>query len=372
MSDTQFARFTDELIDELRGEIGKPITGVGGFLTEATGDAIHHYAMGIGDYNSLWHDLEYAAASRFGGLVAPPSILLAFNRTAWGARGLRGIHSMFSGGRFEWYLPIRLGDRLDSVVTLHDLEIKENSKFAGRTIKQIRKAKFTNQDGKLVAVCYPYSFRMERDSARERGKYDNLAIASYTEDEYQAIVAQYKDEETRGAEIRYWEDTTVGEDIPPIVRGPLTVTDIIVFLIGWGGQWVRAHGDAAAWYERHPRGGIRNEFGALEAPEKVHWDHELARRVGVPAAYDYGPQRIAWLTTLMTNWTGDDGHLQVLEAQIRRFNLIGDTTWCKGRVARKYRDGDQFKVDCEIWAEDQRGDRTAIGTATAVLKSREG
>ncbi|MGH3756878.1 FAS1-like dehydratase domain-containing protein [Actinophytocola sp.] len=369
-SSATFARITDELIEELRADIGKPIEGPPGFVSEATRDSIRHFALGVGDYNPLWIDEEHARRSTHGTLLAPPSMLFAFNRTAWGARGLRGIHSMFSGGRFEWHQPIRLGDTVSSSVTLKDLEIKERSEFAGRTIKQIREAEFRNQDGELIAVCHPYSFRMERDAARERGKYDHLTLASYSPEEYDAICAQYEQEVPRGAVTRYWEDVAVGEELPQLVRGPLTVTDIIVFLAGEGGQWLRAHGDAAGWYRRHPRGGIRNSVGALEPPEIVHWDHEFARRVGVPAAYDYGPQRVAWLTTLMTNWAGDDGHLQSLDVAVRRFNLVGDTTWCRGRVgATSVRDG-RHLVECEIWAEDQRGERTATGTAVVALPSR--
>jgi hypothetical protein len=124
------------------------------------------------------------------------------------------------------------------------------------------------------------------------------------------------------------------------------------------------------WYNRHPKGGILNSFGAYEPPEIVHWDNDLARRVGVPAAYDYGPQRMAWLGHLMTNWMGDHGFLRNMDVQVRRFNLVGDTTWCRGKVAEKWKDGGRHLVGCEIWAEDQRGDVTAKGTATIELPPR--
>lgn len=364
-----FDKLTDEALAELRAEIGTEIKGPHGYITEATRDGIRHFAMGIGDENPLWLDEDYAKKSVQGTLCAPPFILLAFNKVAWGARGLRGIHSMFSGSYFEWKRPIRLGDRITSKTILKDIEVKP-SRFAGRAIKQIREATFFDQNGEVVAIARPYSFRIERDTASSKGKYNSLELGTYTPEQYAAIAADYDKEVRRGGTPRYWEDVVVGEMIPHVVKGPLTITDIIVFLQGFGGQWLRAHGDAARWYGRHPKGGIRNKWGGLEPPEIVHWDDDMARRVGVPAAYDYGPQRMGWLGHLLTNWAGDHGFLRSLDAQVRRFNLVGDTTWCRGKVVdKRVEDGRKVAI-LEIWCEDQRGDITAKGMATVELPSK--
>ena len=48
----------------------------------------------------------------------------------------------------------------------------------------------------------------------------------------------------------------------------------------------------------------------------------------------------------------------------------GDTISCKGTIINKYdKDGEYF-VDCEIYAENQRGEKCAIGQATAGLSTR--
>ena len=126
----------------------------------------------------------------------------------------------------------------------------------------------------------------------------------------------------------------MGEAMPEVVKGPLTVTSIVAFVQGWGSLYVRAHGLAFDLFERHPALAIPNAWGVPEPPERVHWDDALARAVGVPAAYDYGPERVAWLGHLVTNWMGDAGTLARLSVQVRRHNLIGDTTWCRGVVAK--------------------------------------
>lgn len=158
--------------------------------------------------------------------------------------------------------------------------------------------------------------------------------------------------------------------MPHVVKGPLTVTDVIAWKMGWGYRpFVRAHGIRLAFERRHPTSAIPNAYGIPDVPERVHWEDELAQKIGVPAAFDYGPQRFTWMSQVVTNWMGDDGMLRKLRVQVRRTNHIGDTTWCRGKVVEKYiRDGRPL-VDCELWADDQRGRRTAQGWATVELPS---
>jgi len=91
----------------------------------------------------------------------------------------------------------------------------------------------------------------------------------------------------------------------------------------------------------------------------------------VPGTYDYGPQRSSWMCTLITNWMGDAGFLKRVRTEMRRFNIVGDTTFCKGKVTRKYVKDKTALVDFEIAAENQRGEVTTPGIATVALPSRD-
>jgi hypothetical protein len=75
----------------------------------------------------------------------------------------------------------------------------------------------------------------ERDTARPRGKYEGIRPHQYTPEALERIAADYEREEIRGAVPRCWEDVSIGEELRPIVKGPLTITDIIAWLRGWGG-----------------------------------------------------------------------------------------------------------------------------------------
>ncbi len=76
--------------------------------------------------------------------------------------------------------------------------------------------------------------RTERTKAREKKKYDAMTVEPYTDDAIAAIEAQYANETRRGAEPRWFEDVSEGDEIGPMVKGPLTVTDMICWHVGMG------------------------------------------------------------------------------------------------------------------------------------------
>jgi acyl dehydratase len=279
---------------------------------------------------------------------------------------------MFGGTNWTFYHPTRLGDRVRVKVIFKDL-IERPSTFAGRAWQQISAITFTNQDGLLLAESEAWGMRTERAAAavRTAARQDTrpLTPATYTAEQIHTIMERYAHEARRGPTPRYWEDVTVGETLPPLLKGPYTVTTAIAFEQAWGGLFIRAHGPWYAYLRRHPAAGLPNAQGIPEPPEAVHWDHDYARQAGVPFAYDYGPERISWLAHLLTHWVGDDGFLCQLNVQVRRFNMVGDLTTCHGTVTAKVFQPSP-RVQCEIWAENQRGERTAFGTATVELPSR--
>ena len=54
---------------------------------------------------------------------------------------------------------------------------------------------------------------------------------------------------------------------------------------------------------------------------------------------------------LLTNWMGDDGFLKSMHVELRRFNVVGDTTWCKGKITGKRVEDGERLVDMDIWGE---------------------
>jgi len=148
----------------------------------------------------------------------------------------------------------------------------------------------------------------------------------------------------------YWEDIQEGMEIPPLPKIATTL-----MLVRWAG----ASGD----------------FNPL------HYDNTFAASVGVGKPIVHGALKRQWLVQLMTDWIGEKGWLKKLSCQYRAMDYPrqmqsmigpqeGETWQCKGRVAKKYRDGEEHLVDCDIWVENGKGEVTTPGKATVVLPAK--
>jgi acyl dehydratase len=292
---TLFPKITDRGLENLRSRIGVKITDtLEPWCHEATRDAIRHYAHGIGDDNPLWCDPAYAAGTRWGGIIAPPSFLFATSRIISGyVGGLPGVHAMWAGADWRWHLPVRRGDEITTEAWLTGL-IEHETTFAGRSIQQVYHVDFKNQRGELVADAESWCFRTDRDLAREEGtKYAGVkarAPKRYTDEELAETYRLYAQEEVRGATPRRWDDVREGERLPTMAKGPMTVTGFIAYAQGWGGLYIRANKLAWKQIHRHAGLGIKNRFGIPDCPERVHWEGEFATLVGAPS-------RTGWATT---------------------------------------------------------------------------
>jgi acyl dehydratase len=371
----RFSLITDKGLNELRKLLNVPIEdSLEPWCYEATRDNIRHWAHGIGDDNPLWCDPAYAAKTQFGRIVAPPSFIFPLNRSFSGyVGGLAGVHAMFAGIDVTWHRPMMLGEQFTTRVWLKDL-IEHQTRFAGRSIQQIYRCEFYNQNSELAAEGDSWCFRTERDTARERGtKYEAVkqkAPVSYSREELAKIFALYEAEEIRGATPRYIEDVKIGEKLPRMVKGPMTVTGFIAFAQGWGGLYIRANKLAWKQLQKHPGLGIPNRFGIPDVPERVHWEDDLATLVGTPAAYDYGPERCSWMSHHLTNWMGDAGFLRSLKVEIRRHNPVGDTLYIDGEVMRVFEEKGAHYVEIKQTAHQQDGELSVRAMGVARLPSR--
>lgn len=372
-----FPTITDQALDALRSRIGHRIENtVEPWCHEATRDNIRHYAHGIGDDNPLWCDPAYAERSSLGGLVALPSFLFTTSRIISGyVGGLPGIHAMWSGADWRWHRWVRRNEEITTEAWLSDL-VEHQTSFAGRSIRQVYHVNFYGSGGDLVAEAESWCFRTDRDAAREQGtKYTEVKARPprrYTEEELERVWRLYEAEEVRGATPRYWEEVQVGDALPTMAKGPMTVTGFIAYAQGWGGLYIRANKLAWQQVRNHAGLGIKNRFGIPDCPERVHWEPEMALLVGAPGAYDYGPERCSWLTHHLTNWMGDDGFLVRAHCKLRRHNPEGDLLFIDGKVTGKRVEDGRHLVEIEQWAKNQDGELSVVGGGTVALPTRRG
>jgi hypothetical protein len=306
--------------------------------------------------------------------MAPPSFVFALSRILSGyVGGLPGIHAMWAGADLTWHRPMLVGTEVRTSAYLKDL-IEHQTRFAGRAIQQIYHVDFTDADGVPLVSGDSWCFRTERDTARELGtKYDEAKAREpmrYSEADLKEIFDLYEAEEVRGDEPRYADDVAVGDELPAMVKGPMTVTGFIAFAQGWGGLYIRANKLAWKQVHKHAGLGIKNRFGIPDCPERVHWENEFALMVGAPGAYDYGPERCSWLTHHLTNWMGDDGFLRRAHSKIRRHNPEGDALFIDGRIKRKFAEDGRYLVEIEQEARNHDGELSVVGGGIVELPKR--
>ena len=124
-------------------------------------------------------------------------------------------------------------------------------------------------------------------------------------------------------------------------------------------------------HDKHPALMIPNEQGVPEPPQRVHWDNAFTQRLlGLPGAYDLGPERCAWLCQGMTDWMGDAGLLTMIEARYHKFNYMGDVTRVRGRVTDKLERDGKGIVRCALECVNHRDEVTATAAAEAELPRR--
>lgn len=380
-----FGVLTDEAFERSRERIGIPDRTLSVHNLEVTPDGTRHFAYGYGDDNPLWCDAAYGKNTRWGSLIAPPNFIYTMGENA--ARPLTprekellkgdpfaGLGSYQAVMEFEWFRPLRLGDRCDQLKAQVGVQDKTSS-FGGRTAHVTHDFIFANGAGETVAVQRGTWINAERHTSKKRASEKPPVDVStpYTAEQLAEIDAAYDAESRRGAEPRYWEDVQVGDELQQRVKGPLTVTDVVVWHVGWGMQLTPPGSFGISRGVRRKVPGLypANQRNIPDTVQRLHWEPERARELGIPMSYDYGAMRETWLTHLITDWMGDDAWLWKLSCQHRKFNYIGDTSWIRGRVADKQETDAGHEVHLEVWVENQRGEVTSPGTAVVLLPTRD-
>jgi acyl dehydratase len=371
------ADITEEMLDHARSLIGvwlRRDVHWPSFAEDIAPLDVRRWALySTGDDNPLWCDEEYARRTAWGGVIAPPTFLYSIDSTIV-APGLRGIQWIYGGTRWQHLRPVRLGDRITTRARLIKMTEKSGT-HAKRLIVQTGEVLYYNQRDELVSRAEADVLRVPR---RRSGAgligFDERRAAGrqhYSAEEIEQVRQAYLAETRRGAEPRYWEDVSVGDELDPVIKGPLTLVDIMAFYAGRRNTYPPLR-LAFLERERHPANVyVSPSTGIPVHPAAGHFDEEIAHEIGMPGAYDQGWMRANWLAHLVTNWCGDDGWVARLNITLRKPNLVGDITRLRGQVVGKsVTEAGEHLVELACEGESQRGEQNMRGTATVRLLSR--
>ena len=186
----------------------------------------------------------------------------------------------------------------------------------------------------------------------------------YTEEYIKKVYEAQDNEIVRGSNRRYWEDVQVGEELTPVVRGPLTTMDNIAYIRG-GLRMALFCRSSLSLHARTMR------LGDYDPDYKIYrnfkeWSDTTAGGGAM------APYRISLMGLILTNWVGDGGFIWKFKTEMRKTLGFGVVLWIKGKVTKKYILDGRRCVDVDCWMEDQNGQTGIQPTiATIILPSRE-
>jgi acyl dehydratase len=127
-----------------------------------------------------------------------------------------------------------------------------------------------------------------------------------------------------------------GTELPPLVKGPVD-RDMLK-------AYAAASGD----------------------PNPMHTDDEFARNAGHPGVFAHGMLSMGWLGEFLVR-AGGVGSIRKFRARFAKLTWPGETITCRGRVTGVRDDDGARLVDCEIWTENEKGERKLVGSAVLAL-----
>ena len=137
----------------------------------------------------------------------------------------------------------------------------------------------------------------------------------------------------------YVEDVSVGDDLPPLVKGPIKQIQLT--------RYAGASGDF----------------------NPIHQDDEFAREAGMGGVFAHGMLSMGFVAQALTDWAGA-GSVRKLGVRFAGLVRLNDTVTCRGRVLAKTSKDDTHDVEVEVWAENQNGEKVVTGRAVVRVPSR--
>ena len=105
---------------------------------------------------------------------------------------------------------------------------------------------------------------------------------------------------------------------------------------------------------------------------RIHYDAAHAQGQGLAAPVVDGQMLGAYLAQLVQDWAGPKAFLRSLSFQNRRMVFPGDVLTCAGSVAGIRHEHGTALVDCDLWIENQNGERVIYPASATVMLPTEG
>jgi acyl dehydratase len=142
-----------------------------------------------------------------------------------------------------------------------------------------------------------------------------------------------------GQPKRYYEDVQVGEEIPPLVKPPMTHLRLVRYA------------------------GASGDFNPL------HTDPKVGEEIGTGGIIAHGMLIMGFVGQLLSDYAGPNA-LRKFGVRFKGMTHLNDEITCTGTITEKYEADGEGRIAGKVQAVDQNGDVKVAGTFIAVLPHR--
>jgi acyl dehydratase len=138
---------------------------------------------------------------------------------------------------------------------------------------------------------------------------------------------------------RYYEDVQVGEQIPPLVKAPMTHLRLVRYA------------------------GASGDFNPL------HTDPKVGEAIGTGGIIAHGMLIMGFVGQLLSDYVGQNA-LRKFGVRFKGMTHLNDEITCTGTITEKYEIDGEGRIAGKVQAVDQNGDVKVAGTFIAALPHR--
>ncbi len=342
-----------------------------------TVEALKKHAADVDPWNPFWNLEDYAAASRFGGLIAHPFFAERYKPRESMVKTKKGLFLTFylMGHDIENFQPVRPGDTLRAYAKKPTLE--DSTDLSGKGPRKFRYQEtccdIINQRNELVTS---YDLFVEVTLHEGRPPVDKYFDEyGYTQKELDYLAEIYENEKIHGREILYWENVKEGDSLGMVTTGP---TDFVWMSFAPPTPPGQLPKRTMLRYEEPLQGPVMTAYVPDRDTGLIYPVHGGRHTNDRAAQFEGGPR--AWIFNfvsrypmcrLITNWMGDDGFVCKFSWRHVWRTPVGDALLINGKVTKKYVEGGEHLVDLSAWCLNLRGTITDMSRATVKLISKE-
>lgn len=369
-----------EVVDALTAAVARTRKLLGSYAPDlpagvslADAIAIRRFAEATGDDRPLHNSLRYGVSSSIHKtMLAPPAFVLAV-RMPDSAGGLdlaeHPLVHHLSEIQVIWEDHIRLADRVAGQVWPTAARLC-NDAAPPRAL--IRSEMRYTRDELPLAEGYAEVVIHSRDDClhsfphRSVHRYDDEAIAKL-------VSAMETQGPSRGAATRFWREVDVDNNLPEVIRGPLTFSELMTWAFAEG-RPIKSGNLHRRYLAQFP--GRRATHPTTGWPDwdrrEADLDVSVSSHAGQSAPAAPGGLLFALAAQYLGDWMGDDAFLRRLHVRILQPMLYGDALRFTGTVVEKYemrgaQEARYTAVTITLRASNQLGEPVIDGDAAVFF-----